>query len=126
MTSRCVLIIDDDPSLSRVIELSLAPWGDVVFRYALNGWQGMQVAAANPPDLILLDFQMPVMDGLETLRHLRATQCTAHTPIVAITGAQRALPRCAEMIDNCDGYVPKPFALNALRRAVRPFLDSAD
>ena len=118
-----VLMIDDDHHLSRVIELGLAHLSDLVFRHASNGRQGAQMAEADPPDLILLDFEMPEMDGLDTLRRLRASERTARTPIVAITGLPREMPRCAEMIAGCDSHLPKPFQLSTLYRTMRTFLN---
>lgn len=118
MLPRRVLVIDDDPYVPRIIQLSLAPIGDLKFRYATSGQQGVPLAEADPPDLILLDYAMPGMDGLETLRRLRANQRTARTPIVAITGTLHTTHRCAEMIIGCDAYLPKPFDFNALCRTV--------
>ena len=118
MLLRRVLVIDDDPYLPRVLELSLAPISDLKFQYATTGQQGLQLAEADPPDLILLDYAMPEMDGLETLRRLRANQRTARTPIAAITGILRTSRRCAEMIAGCDACLPKPFDFAALRRVV--------
>lgn len=118
MLPRRILVIDDDPYLPRIIELSFGHIGHLKFCYAAGGQQGLQFAEANPPDLILLDYAMPGMDGLETLRRLRAHQRTARTPIVAITGALPTTHRCAEMISGCDAYLPKPFELTALSRVV--------
>ena len=118
MLPRRVLVIDDDPYLPRIIELSLAHIGDLKFRYAASGQQGMQLAEADPPDLILLDYAMPGMDGLETLRRLRANQRTARTPIVAITGALHRTQRCTAMISGCDAYLPKPFNFTSLGQVV--------
>ena len=118
MLPRRVLVIDDDPYLPRIIALSLAHIGDVKFRYATSGQQGVQLTEAEPPDLILLDYAMPGMDGLETLRRLRANPRTARTPIVAITGALHRTHRCAEMISSSDAYLPKPFNFAALSQVV--------
>jgi DNA-binding response OmpR family regulator len=126
MTAHSVLVIDDDVQLSRLIELSLTQVGGLVCRRASNGEHGAQLAHADPPDLILLDFEMPMMDGLDTLRRLRANARTARTPVVAITGSHHNAPRCAEMIAACQAYVPKPFALGALRQAVLSLLNPSE
>src|SRR3990172_1602080 len=118
-----ILVIDDDHMLASMIELALGQLGDLAFRYAHNGQHGAEIALAEPPDVILLDFEMPVMDGLDTLRHLRASDRTARTPVVAITGSHRNAPRCAAMIAECDAYLPKPFKLSDLRRAVLALLN---
>lgn len=119
-----ILVIDDDIDLSRLIEVSLEAAGDLLVSRAPNGVRGAQMAAADPPDLILLDLEMPVMDGLDTLRRIRATEHTACTPIVAVTGSHQLAPRCAEMIAACNAYLSKPFELSALHNVVRSLLSS--
>jgi CheY-like chemotaxis protein len=124
MSPHRILVIDDDPYLPRIIELSLAPLGQCVCRFASSGRQGIQMAETDPPDLILLDFNLPGMDGLETLQRLRASQRVTRTPIIAITGSllARTAPRCAAMIAGCQAYLPKPFDFDLLRQTVRRFL----
>jgi CheY-like chemotaxis protein len=117
-----ILVIDDDPYLPRIVESCLTPPGRINLRHARDGRQGLQMAEADPPDLILLDFSMPVMDGLETLRRLRAYTGTARTPVVAITGSAYLSPRCAEMVAACDAYLPKPLGFNTLRDTLSLFL----
>jgi CheY-like chemotaxis protein len=122
MLPRHILVIDDDPYLPRIIELCLSQSGRFKVRHAMDGQLGVQMAGAEPPELILLDYAMPVMDGLETLRQLRAHDRTARTPIVAITGSAHVSPRCAEMVAACDAYLPKPLRFNTLRDTVSLFL----
>ena len=124
MTPFRVLVIDGDRLLARMIELALGQMGNLVFHHAGNGQVGTQLASRNPPDLILLGFDLPMMDGLETLRRLRADERTARTPIVAIAEAHRTAPRCVEMINSCDAHVPKPFELRVLRQTVHLFLNA--
>lgn len=119
---RCVLMIDDDHHLPRLIGLGLTPFSNLVLKHAPSGQYGTQMARENPPDLILLDFEMPMMDGLETLKHLRSDARTARTPVVAITGSHRVSPRCAEMIAGCDAYLPKPFDMKTLRHTIATLL----
>ena len=119
MPTYCVLIIDDDETLTHLIELELAELGELTIRRASDGRSGAQLAMKQPPDLILLDFEMPVMDGLDTLNWLRSNAATVHTPIVAMTAGGRHMQRCNEMISQCDDYLPKPFSLNDLRHAIQ-------
>lgn len=122
MLLRHVLVIDDDLYLPRIIELCLTQFGPFKVRFARDGDLGLHMAQADPPDLILLDFAMPMMDGLDTLRGLRAHAGTARTPVVAITGSAHISPRCAEMVAACDAYLPKPLRFNTLRDTVSLFL----
>jgi CheY-like chemotaxis protein len=123
MNSVQVLVIDDDQMMRRLIEMMLKHLGNMTFRHADNGQRGAQAARLDPPDLILLDFDMPVMDGLDTLRQLRGNAATACTPVVAVTATQRSAPRCAEMIEACDAYLPKPFCAADLLRVVQAVID---
>lgn len=122
MLPRHILVIDDDPCLPRIVELCLGQFGPFKGRFAQDGHQGLHMAEANLPDLILLDFAMPMMDGLETLRGLRVHAGTACTPVVAITGSAHFSQRCAEMVAACDAYLPKPLRFNTLSDTVSLFL----
>lgn len=123
MVPHCILVIDDDRYLRHMLQMSLIVMNDVVVRYATNGQEGIHMALDDPlPDLILLDFDMPVMDGWAALQQLRAQVRTARIPVVAMTGSHPRLPRCAEMIAASDAFLPKPFTLNALRHIVRSLL----
>ncbi len=117
-----VLVIDDDPNLRRIVELCLARFGEFIFCYAENGWQGIQLADTGLPELILLDYDMPGMDGLDTLRHLRASARTENTPVIALTGAIRLNERCDAMITGCDDYLLKPFDFTRLGQLVQSYL----
>lgn len=109
MIPQRVLVIDDDPYVLRVITLCLAPFQALDISGAVTGYQGLELADRETPDLILLDFNLPGMDGLEALKRLRANARTAHIPVVAITGAPGADGRCSKMISECEAYLPKPF-----------------
>ena len=120
-----VLVIDDDPNLRRIVELCLARFGEFIFCYAENGWQGVQLADTGLPELILLDFDMPEMDGLATLQRLRANKRTEETPVIALTGAIRLNERCDAMIKGCNDYLLKPFDFTRLGRMVQSYLPQA-
>lgn len=122
MAPRRVLAIDDDFQVLRIIELGLAELGHLVVLRASNGRAGATMAAADPPDLILLDCDMPTMDGLDTLRLLRASERTVRTLIVAMTGSWLSTSRCAEMMAGCNTFLVKPFTLKTLRDTVLSFL----
>jgi DNA-binding response OmpR family regulator len=116
-----ILAIDDDVELTRMIELGLAEPGSLVIQRAGDGRRGLQMAVDEQPDLILLDCDMPVMDGLDVVRQLRADARTARTPIVAMTGSWPSASRCAVMIDECNALLVKPFTMRALRDVVHAY-----
>lgn len=82
-----LLYVDDDPILREFAAVHLA--GDTTtVETAADGAQALEMIAANQPDLVLLDLEMPVMDGFETLRHLRANEATLHLPVLVVTGRE--------------------------------------
>jgi len=80
-----VLIVDDDSEVTRTFARMLSFEGFEV-RMALDGPAGLRETAAATPDAILLDLRMPLMDGLNFLRQLRAIEGDRHTPVAIITG----------------------------------------
>ena len=86
---------------------------------ASNGEEGVAAAAADPDlTLILMDCQMPVMDGLAAARAIRATESQRHVPIVALTGNAMPGDREACVAAGMDDYLAKPFSLSALRTVI--------
>lgn len=122
MASQRVLVIDDDPYVLRAVTLCLAPIPNIDIYGAVTGYQGLELADRDTPDLILLDFGLPDLDGLEALRQLRANVRTAPIPVIAITGAPRTDGRCLKMISGCDAYLPKPFDFRVFYQVVIQYL----
>ncbi|MDB5441311.1 MAG: response regulator receiver protein [Caulobacteraceae bacterium] len=82
-----LLYVDDDPILREFAAVHLA--GDTTsVAVAANGAEALEMIAADKPDLVLLDLEMPVMDGFETLRRLRANPETVHLPVLVVTGRE--------------------------------------
>jgi signal transduction histidine kinase/DNA-binding response OmpR family regulator len=79
-----LLIIDDDPGLHDMLEATLAPAG-YTLEHALDGPEGVQRAAVNPPDLVILDLMMRGMDGFDVAQQLKSNGKTAHVPILVLT-----------------------------------------
>ena len=75
---------------------------------ALDGKSGIEMAVLLKPDLILLDIQLPLMDGYTVARNLRQNQDTANTPIVALTSYAMPGDREKVMEAGCNGYIEKP------------------
>jgi CheY-like chemotaxis protein len=80
-----ILIIDDEEDIRAVAALSLETVAGWQVEVASSGAQGLAMAAANPPDAILLDVMMPVMDGPTTFRELRKNPATAAIPVLLLT-----------------------------------------
>src|ERR1700752_4662904 len=81
----CVLLVDDYPDAREMYSEYLAFSGFEVVE-AANGVEALERAVAEKPDIILMDLSLPVMDGWEATRRLKADARTAHIPIVALTG----------------------------------------
>jgi two-component system, cell cycle response regulator DivK len=82
--SRKILIVDDEKWNRKLFKAILEPAGYIII-VAEDGRQGIQLAKENIPDLILMDIQMPVMDGIEALRILKSEQITKGIPVIAFT-----------------------------------------
>lgn len=118
MTHR-VLIAEDDDAVRRSVERALKFEGyDVVT--AENGERALVEAAKEPPDAIVLDIMMPVLDGMAVCRKMRAAGDA--TPILMLTAKHELADRVAGLDAGADDYLTKPFALEELLARVRALL----
>jgi DNA-binding response OmpR family regulator len=114
-----VLVIDDSELIreAATIALELAGWQA---DGAPDGEAGLAAATREPPDGVLLDVEMPGIDGVETLRRLRADPRTARVPVAFLTAkADDAGERAALLTAGADAVIAKPFQLPELADAVR-------
>jgi CheY-like chemotaxis protein len=102
-----ILIVEDEPRNLKLIRDLLEVSGYIILE-AIDGKQGVEIAKAKKPDLILMDIQMPVMEGFEATRILKADERTRDIPIMALTA--HAMEGDEEKVKaaGCDGYVSKP------------------
>lgn len=113
-----VLIVDDNPTLRRLLERVLANQGfDAVS--AGDGEEALAVADRQPPDAVLLDIAMPVLDGLEVCRRLRRNPRTATVPILMVTAVGDQEKRVAGYEAGADDFVSKPFDVPELTARLR-------
>ncbi len=120
MTHR-ILVIEDQED-NRIILRDLLNSAGFEVIEAVNGQEGVDLARAEVPDLILMDIQMPVLDGYEATRQIRADAALQEIPIIAVTSY--ALSGDAEKAQaaGCDDYVTKPFSPRHLLAKVREHL----
>lgn len=104
-----VLLIEDDPDIQKMVQLSLKFRGGHQVSVASGGLEGLEKAAAEHPDLILLDVMMPEMDGYETCRRLKAEPATREIPVVFLSARaqQSEIEKGREL--GAVGYLVKPF-----------------
>jgi CheY-like chemotaxis protein len=106
-----VLVVEDDPNVCDVLILMLRRAGHRVWSTS-NGVDAVILAQQQRPDLILMDLRLPVMDGLEATRQLKADPCTAHIPVLALTADPFAEAQARAA--GCDGFIIKPCVLERL------------
>jgi two-component system phosphate regulon response regulator PhoB len=117
-----ILIVDDEPSILDLVRFTLED-ADVRVVEASDGAEALVLARRIKPDLILLDVQMPRLNGLEVCRQLRREPALARTPIVMLTAAGQEADRARGREAGADEYLTKPFsplALLALVEALVP------
>lgn len=102
-----VLVIEDNSDLLKLLRQALS--ADYQVLTAANGADGLRLALKFVPDLVVSDVMMPVMDGLECLRHLKSEVATSHIPVLMLTACALDEQRLAGYDSGADGYMPKPF-----------------
>ncbi len=118
MTSAKILVVDDAPQVRRVMRASLTAQGYTVFE-ARDGEEALESVRATPPDLILLDVNMPRMDGLAACREIRRGSAV---PIIMLTVRDAERDKVAALDAGADDYVVKPFGMPELLARIRAAL----
>ena len=117
-----VLVIDDNPDIRSLITTLLKD--DYMVLTAPNGQAGLKMAAKYIPDLIICDVMMPVMDGLECCRRLKAEQSTSHIPVLLLTACSMDEQRIQGYDCGADAYLSKPFNAQVLLARCRALIDN--
>jgi two-component system cell cycle response regulator DivK len=119
-----VLVIEDTEDNRQIIRDLLTSF-DYELIEAADGAEGVRMAQAHYPDLILMDIQLPVMDGYEATRRIRAIPELARVPIIAVTSYALSGDEAKTREAGCDGYIAKPFSPRQLLAKIREFLPDA-
>ena len=120
MTSK-ILVIEDTEDNRRILrDLLTAAGYDVI--EAVDGMTGVAIALERRPDLILMDIQLPVIDGYEATRRIKADPTTQNIPIIAVTSYALAGDEAKARDAGCNGYVAKPYSPRLLLQKVREFV----
>ena len=119
--SKRILIVEDQEDNRKILRDLLSSAGFALLE-ATTGEEGVRRAEADRPDLILMDIQLPGMDGYEATRRIRAAPALQHTPIIAVTSYALSGDDVKAREAGCDGYVSKPFSPRALLAKVRECL----
>ena len=116
-----ILVVDDEHAIVETI-VELLTWDGHTVLAASHGVRALEVLATHKPDVVLLDFMMPLKDGIETLRAMRSDSALASVPVIFMTAAPMSIPSDAPAYEL---LLVKPFGVEALREALRTVLGPA-
>jgi two-component system, cell cycle response regulator DivK len=120
MTQKTILVVDDTDWNRDLLVQLLEDEYDVL--QAVDGVEGVRMTEQNKPDLILMDLGMPVMDGWEATRKIKANDALKHIPIIAVTSHAMVGDEIEARKAGCDDYLPKPIDEDALLKKIKAFL----
>jgi CheY-like chemotaxis protein len=121
MTARKTILVIEDHEFNRDLLVQILE-DDYTILVAEDGAEGVARAASEKPDLILMDFGMPVMDGWEATRTIKAQPALRHIPIIAITSHAMVGDEERARQAGCDDYMAKPIDEDALLVKIRHFI----
>jgi CheY-like chemotaxis protein len=116
-----ILLVEDNEDNRDMLSRRLIRKGfDVVM--ALDGEQGVRMAGSEAPDLILMDMSLPVLDGWDATRRIKADPATKHIPVIALTAHAMSTDRQKAFEANCDDYDTKPVEMVRLLQKIDALL----
>jgi two-component system cell cycle response regulator DivK len=120
----CRILVVEDDALNRELMHAVLEGAGYIVLLAADAHAGLEMARRQRPDLVLMDVQLPEMDGLEATRRLRADPATAHIPVVAVTAHVKKddAQRCLEA--GCALHLPKPVDTRSLPEVVQRIIAS--
>lgn len=123
MTTQSVLIVDDEPHIRYLLESKVAAAGYDVTT-AVNGVQAFEIASAACPDLLITDFQMPGMSGLELCQRLKERADTANLAAIMLTARGHKIAMGDLAKTNIMELLPKPFSIRQVLEKIEEFFDT--
>jgi CheY-like chemotaxis protein len=118
-----ILLVEDEPDIQAISQIALETVGGFRVEIANSGQEGLEKARASAPDLILMDYMMPGMDGPATLQELRRQTDTRDIPVVFVTAKVQPQEIAYLRSLGARGVIPKPFDPMKLASAVRSILE---
>jgi two-component system, cell cycle response regulator DivK len=119
--SKKILVVEDQEDNLQIMRDLLTSAGFEIIE-AKDGEAGVKTAMAERPDLILMDIQLPLLDGYEATRRIKADPALTATPIIVVTSYALSGDDIKARDAGCDAYVPKPFSPRQLLAKIREFL----
>jgi two-component system cell cycle response regulator DivK len=120
MSKRILVVEDKDDNMQILSDLLTS--ADYEMVEAENGEEALAEVAKQPPDLILMDIQLPVMDGYEATRRIKADPALRSIPIIAVTSYALSGDEAKARAAGCDDFVPKPYSPRQLLAKIRQYL----
>jgi len=120
--SKRILVVEDTEDNRRIVRDLMTAF-DYELIEAKDGAEGVLMAQSHRPDLILMDIQLPVMDGYEATRRIKAQPDLQHIPVIAVTSYALSGDETKAREAGCNAYIAKPFSPRQLLAKVREFLD---
>jgi len=119
--SKRILVVEDQEDNRRILRDLLTSVGYEIIE-AITGEEGVALAETGRPDLILMDIQLPGIDGYEATRRVRAHPALRQVPIIAVTSYALSGDDVKAMEAGCNDYIPKPYSPRALLAKIRQYL----
>ena len=119
--SKLILVVEDQEDNRRILR-DLLTSADYEMTEAENGEEALAAVAKNRPDLILMDIQLPVLDGYEATRRIKADPTLKDIPVIAVTSYALSGDEAKARAAGCDDFVPKPYSPRQLLAKIRGFL----
>jgi two-component system, chemotaxis family, chemotaxis protein CheY len=121
---RTILVVDDSPTMRRMIMASLRDLGDVGFDQAASGLEAIERLSLSPVDLVVLDLNMPDVHGFEVLRFVRTHERFRTLPVVVLTTRGDDESRQAALAQGATRYLTKPFQPSVLAPEIDALLNA--
>jgi two-component system cell cycle response regulator DivK len=116
-----ILLVDDNDTNLYLIRFILQKTGYEVIE-ARDGLEGVKLALEEKPDLVIMDIQLPGIDGLEATRRIRASESDHEVPIIALTAHAMTSDREETLAAGCNGYISKPIDVKNFVREIKRYM----
>ena len=124
MTKR-ILIVDDDLKNKKLVK-DILEANSFLTSEAINGKEAIEIAIDQMPDLILMDLQMPVMDGFSAIKFLKTNDDTNHIPIIALTALFMNGDKEKVLLNGADDYLSKPISIKPLLGLINKYIGNKE
>ncbi len=121
-----VLFVDDDPVLRHLASYALGTIGNMTVDIAVDGADALAAVDASPPDVIVLDFMMPTMNGDAVLAVLQSSPATREIPVIFLTGLGGEAQQEAALLPGAVACISKPFDPSSLAKSVTAIVESLE